>query len=356
MNLDDNQLDYFKSVAQELSTVLISEDYGDDGIEKLTFLTDAIKNIYKHLNFQSFQQIVIYTFLSKDQSLSLENIEDVDHTVYRSFQNLSQIQGSKLTIEVSGNLELLVSIDFVPDLDELRNHGIVYIRENEVETFLGKTEQRRLKEIPISESYFSVPTFRKLDEALEDYKVKIARYSSNCPHLSTVWFDTDKIFFKPSPEQIMRNSLTYFLQIRLRGTEVRPEQVVDQSHPVDIKVTWNLSSKLALIEIKWLGKSISKLGESFSQTYTASRAVNGAKQLIDYLDANKIQAPDKTTKGYLAVFDGRRWSTNTNTTEISKEHGFYYQNSDITYTPEYHTIRIDFSKPVRFFMEPNCKA
>jgi hypothetical protein len=354
MVLDEMQIEFFKKVAQDQYSLLIREDYGEDGFEKLTLLTDAIAEIYRHLNFSSFTRIVIYTVFDEDEALSLENTENSNYVVYQSFQNLAQINGTELTIEVRGNFDLLVSVDFIPSVDTLRENAIVYQRNQAVETILGKTEQKPLRQIPNAESYFSVQTYKELDAALEDYKVKVARYSDNCPQLATVWFDLNKIFFKPKPEHTMRDSLTYFLQIRLRGSEVRPEQVVDKSHPVDIKVTWNLTNKLALIEIKWLGKSLNQFGKRFKGIYTVGQALEGAKQLADYLDANKVQAPDRITKGYLVVFDGRRWGANSSTQEISKKKGFHFENNEIDYNPDYYKTRSDFAKPVRFFMEPKC--
>lgn len=349
---DENQLKFFKNIAQAQCSVLIEEDYGSVGISKFIFLMDTISQIYKHLNFCSFTRIIIYTTL--DPALSLENIENSNFVFCHSFQNFSQIRGTELTIELRENLDLLISIDFIPSVDALRTNALVYQRDQAVETILGKAKQKSLPQIPNSESYFSVQTYKGLDEALEAYKVIVARYSDNCSQLATVWLDPNKIFFKPKPEHIMRDSLTYFLKVRLRNTEVRPEQVVDKSHPVDIKVTWDYTSNLALIEIKWLGKSLEQWGESFKKIYTRSRALKGAEQLANYLDANKIQAPDKITKGFLVVFDGRRWGLNSKTNEIDTRQGFHYENDEIIYNPDYNKTRADFAKPVRFFMEPNC--
>lgn len=352
MILDEKQLGFIKKVVQDHFSVLINEDYGADGFQKLIFLTETITKIYKYLNFITFKKIVIYTVL--DDVLSLQNIENSNYIVCHSLQNLAQINGTELTIEVRGNFDLLVSVNFIPSVDILRENAIVYQRNQTVETILGKTKQKPLRQIPNAESYFSVQTYKELDAALEAYKVIVARYSDNCSQLATIWLDLNKIFFKPKPEHIMQNSLTYFLKVRLRNTEVRPEQVVDKSHPVDIKVTWDYTSNLALIEIKWLGKSLEQWGESFKKIYTRSRALKGAEQLANYLDANKIQAPDKITKGFLVVFDGRRWGLNSKTNEINTRQGFRYENDEIIYNPDYNKIRTDFAKPVRFFMEPKC--
>ena len=352
MILDEKEIEFFKKVAQDQYAVLIREDYGVGGIDKLILLTDAIAKIYKHLDYASFTKIIIYS--SFDQSLSLKNIDGSNYQLYQSFQSLSQLRGTKLTIEVCENWDLLVSVDFIPSIDLLRTNALTYEWNHTAETILGKVQHISLRQIPNVGSYFAIQTYKELDAALEDYKVKVARYSDRCPYLSEVWFDTNKIFFKPKPEHIMRDSLTYFLQIRLRNSEVRPEQVVDKSHPVDIKITWDYTGNLALIEIKWMGKSLEQWGNRFKKIYTRSRALRGADQLAGYLDANKIQAPEKITKGYLVIFDGRRWGANSKTKEITTIQGFYFENDEIDYNPNYNKTRTDFAKPVRFFMEPNC--
>jgi len=350
---DESQLEYFKKIANDNFSVLIKEDYGSGGIERLTILTEKIAKIYKHLNFLSFERIIIFTAL--DQGLSLDKVAGSNCNKCHSINNLTQIHGTEITIEVTENLELLISVNFIPSLDLLRSNAVVYERHQTVETILGKIQQRTLREIPNTDSYFAIKTYKELDIALEDYKVIVARYSDSCSELRNVWLDSNKIFFKPRPESKLRDSLIFFLKIRLRNTEVRPEQVVDASHPVDIKITWEYTTYLALIEIKWLGKSLMSIGGgTFNQIYSHSRALEGANQLVDYLDKNKIQAPQKITKGYLVVFDARRWGTNTNTEKLTKAQGFRYENNEINYNPDYSQIRSDFARPVRFFMEPKC--
>jgi predicted alpha/beta-fold hydrolase len=127
---------------------------------------------------------------------------------------------------------------------------------------------------------------------------------------------------------------------------------VDRSHPVDIKITWALVNRLALIEIKWLGKSLVDRRKQFTQNYTEARALSGANQLANYLDENLRQAPIYASKGYLVIFDARRAMCKTDTTILYKDDAMKYLNSDIQYNPEYHRTRTDFASPFRFFMEP----
>jgi len=345
---DEKQLEFFKSVARDQYSILIRDDYGLEGFNRLTLLTDTIVRIYRHLNFSTFSRIVIYSPF--DNAFFLENIPNSNPMQCNSFQNLSQLSGSQLTIEIRENLNLFVSSEFIPDIDTIRPNAIVYQWANYEEVIFGKTEQRPLRRNPYNDSYFANPTYKKLEVALEDYKVRFARVSK-CPYLKDVWFNDNKIYFKSGPEELMRDSLLNFLYEQIRDAEVRPEQNMDASHPVDIKITWTLTNRLAIIEIKWLGRSLNQNGDHITQNFTQARALQGADQLINYLDSNKSFAPDKITIGYLVVYDGRRRGTDPIVDDISKDDADYYVNKEIEYNPDYSTIRTDFAKPVRFFME-----
>ena len=152
----------------------------------------------------------------------------------------------------------------------------------------------------------------------------------------------------------MRDSLTQFLKVCLRGdVEVRPEQIVDETHPADIKVTWFMSNRLAFIEIKWLGAA--KATAKTLTRYSAARARVGAKQLAEYLDANATQAPTHQTRGFLVVLDGRRANVKTSTRRLTYDNGFKYERKEILYSPRYEKVRNDFEIPIRMFMEPICE-
>lgn len=352
MIVDQKHIDAYKKIADTLYLPMVLNDYGSDKQDLLLHLTDSVSKIYKHLKYNSFKSVIIYT--SIERTTSLTEIIGANPTTILSYDNLSPLIGEHIVIEVKPNGDLHYSIDFAFDINANRNAAIIYnfVKATETETIFGKASDKKLPSIPDSDSYFAIQTYKDLDLALEDYNTKVARHSE-CGYLNDIWADTNKIFFKPKPEHTLRNSLTYFLKIRLRNTEVRPEQVVDESHPVDIKVTWTLASHLALIEIKWLGKSLETNPiKKITQTYTDSRALEGAKQLADYLDANLIQSPVKTTKGYLVIFDARRWNCNKDTTTVCNADGMKYLNEAITFNPDYTLTRTDFAKPIKLFMQP----
>lgn len=219
------------------------------------------------------------------------------------------------------------------------------IRENRVEIFNPSKAHA---------SVFSIPTFRELKDALESYKRRMVR-TSQCKIFSSAWNDSDRLFFRnePKPEAILRNSLWQFLSSVL-GAEVRPEQIVDESHPCDIKVTWMLTNRLAFIEIKWLGKSLSAEGR-ITSNHTDVRAREGARQLADYLDANRTQAPTHETRGYLVVIDARRRGLTGSSTSIDHYNGLWYKDREVEYKPEYHKVRTDFEQPIRMYAEPICR-
>ncbi len=179
-------------------------------------------------------------------------------------------------------------------------------------------------------SIFAYPVYKELDEALNIYDKTLA-HNSTCGILKQIWRDETKKDFCEKPEHFMRDSLWQYLRSVLRNHTVKREQIVDDSHPVDIKVTWPIINNVALIEIKWLGNS-------GTTKYRDARANSGAKQLIDYLSSCYEEEPYKNFIGYLAVFDGRRGTKCLN----------QYQEVDIKYNDEY--ISHPQTKYLRFYL------
>ena len=152
----------------------------------------------------------------------------------------------------------------------------------------------------------------------------------------------------------MRRSLDRFLKASLgAGYEVRPEQVMDESHPVDIKVTYTPANRLMIIEIKWLGDSRDGSGH-VTVEHRDARAKEGATQLADYLDQNRAQAPFHVCHGYYVIIDARRRRLRPDATTINRQDGLHYANQDIAFNPEYHRLRRDYDTPYRMFAEPVC--
>jgi hypothetical protein len=129
---------------------------------------------------------------------------------------------------------------------------------------------------------------------------------------------------------------------------------MNKTRPIDIKVTWGFSNRIALIEIKWLGTPKYEDGH-LGTPYTEARARAGAQQLSDYLDANRAFAATHITRGYLVVIDARRANLRPDTIALSHEDGIYYRDREIRYDPPFHTLRDDFAQPVRMFCEPKSE-
>ena len=235
---------------------------------------------------------------------------------------------------------------------KLASTAVVYEYQNGKEHFFAGVQQ---KAVPVLDrtamSQFCGNTFFTLREALQYYAAAFVLQSS-CLIFKSVWADENRLFLRSKPEVYMRRSLTQFLRSNLgAGFEVRPEQIMDETHPVDIKVTKKLSNRLMIIEIKWLGDSLNEEGK-ITTSYRDARAKKGAKQLAEYLDQNKVQAPLNVTQGYYVIIDARRHSLRDDSRAITKAYGLYYASKEIDFDTEYHKIRDDFDPPYRMFTEP----
>jgi hypothetical protein len=336
-----------QEITRRLYVPMVEKNHGQSGTNTLKELLDFVRSFYSYVAPDMKRpRILIFKHLTDIRSpLFLETDEIL------SVRHLPSLSPQPLTVQVFSTGRLLLSQTIAPTPQALAQDGIVYTFEAGVEMFHAKDESAVvLNPFEGYSSVFAIPTFDELYKALLEYKLKQARQCS-CKILAGAW-DTDKrIHFREAPESTMRDSLTQFLKNCLRGdVEVRPEQVVSDSHPVDIKVTWYMSNRLALIEIKWLGASKGASGKLTS--YTEVRARKGAKQLKNYLDQNLVHAPTHQTRGYLVVFDGRRASISATTLSLSSADGMKYANEEIKYSPEYHKLRQDFEIPLRMFVEP----
>jgi hypothetical protein len=339
-----------QQVIAENAYLNIQGAYGEVGREPFHNLLGAITNLYKFIDPQRFgDSLIIFERIEKGG----EFLDISDSVVYDSPKSLLNGVESGLILQFLP-AGIRVWKDNGVNIENLAKFGIVYKYSNCSEWFYAKD---RIVKIPKLDntfsSHFSIQTFLDLKEALDYYKSAMVRYSS-CKILSAIWKEANRIFLKNKPEETMRDSLCQYLRCTLRGNcEVRPEQNVDETHPVDIKVTWLFSNRLALIEIKWLGDSVGNNGQ-VTVKYRDSRAIEGAQQLAAYLDMNSRGATNQITKGYLVVIDARRRGLSKIKKGISKEDGFHYADKEIEYDPQYDRIRDDFEIPIRMFAEPIC--
>lgn len=336
-------------LTKRLYVARIQQAFGDRGLNALERLLYFLPTFYRHVDTSYFVgPLVIFQTL---ESGSLSALPDGVRFA-RTIEELAQSSSSLSLIEIKEqgfNYWINTSIDVVT----LSDVALVYCFNDGPERFVIHGADCLTPQVETTQSsVFARPSFGGLLEALGQYRARVR--SSSCMLFSKAWEDESRrLFFRSKPEKYMRKSLHQYLDTVLRDAEVRPEQNVDETHPVDVKVSWLFTTNIALIEIKWLGSS-RKDGRLTS--YTASRAREGAKQLSDYLDENRTFAPKNLTKGYLVVFDARRRGLKPESVSTTRTDGYYYENAEIDYDPEFHKTRDDFEEPIRLFCEPICST
>lgn len=335
----------YKEIIVSLFIAKIEKDFGADGITQALFLSDKIRELYKFIYVGDYDKVIAVTPIDITEKLH-EVIGITDCQEIGNLEHVQALNHKEIFIEFSKSGKIYISNNVTADLTVIKDKGIIYERASDYEYFHTKRDKDLLTPIRGIESYFSSKTFSDLNEALEFYKVNFAQNTS-CKILQNIWIDDSKIkVIRGSSEAIMRDSLCQFLRMHLNDVrEVMPEQNVNEKNPVDIKVFWNFSKHIALIEIKWIGKSESNV------VYGAARANSGAKQLSDYIDEYKIQEPTNISKGYLVVFDARRRKPDLPITELTTEDVDFFSDKEIDYDPDYTLSRTDFEKPKRFFLK-----
>ena len=241
----------------------------------------------------------------------------------------------------------------------LAANAVLYRFEEGTESILAKQHRDFIPKVsPQLLSNFAVPTLSSLEAALSRYDRDFVR-ESQCSTLAAVWeggVNGPRLVLVNKPESLMRDSLVQALRLLTRDTSVRPEQNVDETKPVDIRVEWFGSGASALIEVKWLGRSTSvprtpQPGPTYLD-YDNSRARSGAKQLIDYMDREVRHSGASAPRGYLVVFDARRKEVDGPNDQLTKTDALHFENLELSFDPDYAQMRDDFAPPVRFYMRP----
>ncbi len=335
----------YKEIIISLFIAKIEKDFGTEGLKKALFLADKIRDLFKFIYVGDYDKIIAVTPITITDKL-YEEISAPDCQEIIHFEHVQNLGSKELYIEFSLSGKIFISKNATLELSTIKDKAIIYEKEGDFEFFHTKLDRDLLTPINGIESYFSSKTFSNLNDALEFYKVNFAQNSS-CKILQNIWNDDNRIkLIDGASEALMRDSLCQFLRMRLDDVrEIMPEQNVNEKNPVDIKVFWNFSKHIALIEIKWLGKSISNVA------YSQARANKGAKQLADYIDEYKIQEPTNISKGYLVVFDARRRKVDCDVSVLTRADLDHYSNREIEYNPDYNVLRNDFERPKRFFLK-----
>jgi hypothetical protein len=322
-------------------TIAIEAHYAERGMAALRLLGPALDQIHEQLAYEMLPT-GLTVFASLDPS---ERLLSPDRS--------TTVQPDQLPAFVHGaaTLEVLLdgSLTFLPEATDpylFADRAVVYYFDGADKFAVGD----RL--IPVYNPT-NFPIDLKL--ALEHYRDRLALHCQ-CPFLKRVWHDPKRRWLlKNKPEDTMQASLHQYLVSSLRlhkKIEVRREQPVGGTKPPDIKVTWTLTNRIAFVEVKWMGASAHASEPRVSWSPNENDANAGAVQLVGYLVDNEAEATGYQTMGFLVVFDGRRDGVDYETTDLSREQALYFLAREVTYDPDYATLRHDFAAPLRFFMYP----
>lgn len=343
-----------EEISKTTHVPMAAEAFGDAGVDAIFDVMEMAKSLYKHVEPERITgKVIIYkTIITQGNTpATLPAGSPVD------FASLANQSCTDLVLEVGSNGRAYRPTQVVTQLENLAANAVVYYFQNGSEEFLAGTKRIPVIRIDSSaRSQFSIPTLSNLREALQHYERENIR-ESTCYLFRQAWQDDNRLFFKAKPEAKMRDSLTQFLRNRIGGDhDVWPEQIVDESHPVDIRVQPKFTNnRLMLIEIKWLGYSVADDGH-ITARHKEPRAQEGATQLAQYLDDQLRTAPSHVVQGYYVIIDGRRENLREGATSISQSDGLHYETSDITFSIAPHLTRRDFDHPYRMFARPVCSG
>lgn len=341
-------------VCNETHVPMVESVFGNAGVDAVFQIMETVKTLYKHVEPERIAgRVVIYKVIPQLGSVLPPDLPAGPAADFASLANLS-IADLAFEIAVDGQVYLRTLND--RSLEELAKCAVVYYYRASQEEFLAGSERKVVLRLDASaRSQFCVPTFSNLREALQHYARENVR-ESTCYLFEQVWYDKNRLFLKAKPEAKMRNSLIQFLRNRLGADhDVWPEQNVDESHPVDVRVkTRFTNNRLMLIEIKWLGWSVADDGH-ITARHQHPRAQEGADQLAQYLEDQRRFAPSNVIQGYYVIIDGRREDLREGADTISRVSGMHFEDKELTFNPAHHETRADFDPPYRMFARPICK-
>ena len=338
--------------------------FGEEGVACLDRLLNGVREFFRAIPPDQLSTTFIFAYRMGDGGVGEMDaamsrigtslgVEDLP-AYMRRMEDASAVV---IQIRRDGRYDLAIATT-TPLLERLSERALVFVNEDGIDQFvIGGRASRMPKLVTGARSNFAVATVGDLEEALERYRRDAADVS--CPILAEVWVggrDGPRLVFENRPEATMRRSLERFLSTRIRGdVSVRPEHNTDETRPVDLVVNWFGSKLRALIEIKWLGDSLTKRSDGTQFTsYRDARAQEGADQLVDYMDRERSTDPSAALRGYLAVFDGRRRRVIDPGTPIASDDACYFRERDVVLTRDWAAERSDVAPLVRYFLEPRA--
>ena len=338
--------------------------FGEEGEACLRILLNSVRAFFQAVPPDGLS--ATFVFVYRVPGYGLDEVENGMERFATSL-SLADLPGhrrlmenaSVIVIDVVGDGRYdLAAATTPPALEPLSERSLIFVNEEGVERFVIGGRTRKMPQLATgARSNFAVRTVAELDEALERYRRDSADVS--CPILASVWEggrDGPRLVFRNRPEATMRRSLERFLTTAMSGdVSVRPEHNTDETRPVDLVVNWFGVKLRALIEIKWLGKSLTRDSDGTQFTaYGDARAQEGADQLVGYLDRERSTDPEVALRGYLAVFDGRRRNVIDPSTPITANDACHFRNRHVVLTRNYASERRDITPLIRYFLEPRA--
>ncbi|MEU4465663.1 hypothetical protein AB0G20_18420 [Streptomyces sp. NPDC024017] len=347
-----NIKEVMQNIVRDNFVARVSEELGDEGLTRLRGFLSKIRTIYSAIDYESIStSLTVVSKTTDEVCLPAQKCYRTDEPAELALHN-----AGVLTVQVLGNGDLLVLKEEI-DLDQINQGAMVYrFTPAAGEQFWVDAKEARVQSMSGYPLLFATPSFRDLSEALNHYRTHIAR-PSECAVLSTLWREAGRVMWKPAPEASMQRSLYFFLKCTLRDghPDIRQETPVDDKNPVDLEVQWSGSNRIALIEVKWLGKSGTLNPPKLGTEYSEKRAKEGLAQLADYLDRTRGRAPYKDRRGYLVIFDARRSRVKAETLVLDRNNGFHFEDAHIDFQADI-LERHDIAEPVRCFCEPSLSA
>jgi hypothetical protein len=335
--------------------MVVGRDFGEEGTSRFKTMLAFLKRCAQHSRVDGASQLLVFSLWQSDAAVDALRLQYA-----QSFRFGVSHRGliADMSVEIREDGTAFIWAVLPAEVAAKIAGGMAYRLRAEEEIIEVKGKRHSVpKVIEGAVSQFLVNNFTSLEEALFSYRDQMAR-TSRCYTLQEAWDDREtRIWFRPKPEYILRRALCNYLVACLRqeSCELRPEQNVNERNPVDIKALWRMENRSAIIEIKWIGRSVVRKGKGrrFTVNHTARRANHGAKQLANYIEEYRRGAPEEDVHAYLVVFDCRRQRVAASAKSVDRAQGMYFEKCEIDYKPPYHRQRPDFKEPVRMFLEPH---
>lgn len=327
-------------------------DHNERSIKALEIIAKSLKELYRYFEPTFFSgQFFLCKNFNDDP---LFDTKDGQPIIDKTSVLFNRTDGT-IVIQVGDDGRFTIWDNPQTDGLQNRNDTLVYLFENDTECFLANGQQINIPYDPPGSMF--ADHYYNLIQVLERYKIERVLRSS-CPFFSLSWTDKNRcILFKGGPEKDIQDSLEDFLSANLRGISMEINREFNlgggEPKPVDIRVHWNEANRIALLEVKWLGKSIGDRGQ-ITADWSDQKVNQGLVQLKGYFDTAQKDFPFAIVKAFLIVIDGRRNNTTKDTIQISYADGMHFQYVDLVIDADkrYFESIPGFERPVRMFAAP----